>query len=339
MDTLSDVLRVVRLTGAVFFTARTSSPWSVDSPPARQLARLLGIRGECLALFHLVAEGGCRVSVEGFEPVNVEAGSIVIFPRGHGHVMGSRVETEPESIAELLPSVLAAAEEGRIPRVEYGGGGAEGRFVCGYLRCDQRFNPLIGALPMLIVACPRRGEIRSLPAPDGDAPTAGEAQLDTWLEEALERVVAEAGSNAAGSAAMATRLTELLYLEVLRRYARSLPPAETGWLAAVRHPQIGRALRLLHSDPARDWTVEALGREVGLSRSALGERFTGLVGQPPMTYLAAWRIQLAQHLLRQPGLSIAQVATRVGYASERSFHRAFKRHVGQPPATWRSGLS
>lgn len=338
MDTLSDVLRVVRLSGGVFFSARTTAPWTVESPPADQLADLLGIRGECLALFHLVAEGECQVAVDGFPPVDVEADSIVIFPRGHSHRMGSPVRAEPASMARLLPRILDEAEDGRIPHVAYGGGGAEGRLVCGYLRCDQRFNPLIGALPTLIVACPRRGEIRSLPE-QGPAEAAGpeERRLDAWLGEALERTLEEVDSEEAGSPAMVTRLTELLYLEVLRRYTRSLPTGGQGWLAAVRHPQVGHALRLMHAEPDRDWTVASLGREVGLSRSALAQRFRELVGDPPMTYLAGWRMQLAQRLLRRPELSIAQVATRVGYSSERAFHRAFKRHVGQPPATWRRG--
>ncbi len=334
MDPLSDVLRVVRLRGAVFFNARLSAPWCVDSLSPEGLARLVGARGGCVALFHLMVEGHCRIALQGLEPVDVEAGSIVMLPHGTSHLMGSRLES-PASMEALLPRVMASLKEGTIPSVEYGGGGEEARFVCGYLHCDHRFNPLLGCLPDLLVACPRRGEIRALPGPRSGASGEEGPAEDRWLQAALDHTLAEVDDEAPGTPAMLTRLTELLYLEVVRRYMGSLRSEETGWLAGVRHPQVGEVLRLLHAEPERAWTVEALGRKVGLSRSALARRFAELVGESPMRYLTGWRMQIAQNLLDRGDLSVAQVASRVGYASEAAFNRAFKRHVGLPPATWR----
>jgi AraC-like DNA-binding protein len=269
----------------------------------------------------------------------VESGSIVIFPHGNAHAIGSQVHSRPQSMAQLLPGILQAAGEDRIPDVEYGGGGEAARLVCGYVHCDQRFNPLIGALPHLMVVCPRRGRIRTRPSTSGlaaaGADMGADGAPDRWLTAALERTLVEVEGNEPGAPEMLRRLTELLYLEVLRGYMRRLPAGEQGWLAGIQHPDVGRALRLLHEHPERRWTVDALGHEVGLSRSALAQRFGDVVGEPPMRYLAAWRMQLAQSLLRRSGLTIAQVAARVGYASEAAFERAYKRHVGLPPATWR----
>lgn len=336
MDALSDVLRVVRLRGAVFFNARLSAPWCVESPPAERIGDMLGVRGGCVALFHLVVSGRCRIRPAGLQPVDVAEGSIVVFPQGHSHVMGSALARRPRPLEEDLPGVLAAAEDGGIPDVAYGGGGDRTRFVCGYLHCDQRFNPLIGSLPTLIVASPRRGEIRALDPgePAGRQPSTDPAS-NGWLESAMARIGDEVDAEGPGSPAILTRLTELLYLEVVRWYMRSMPEEQTGWLAGVRHPQVGHALRLMHARPEHDWTVEELGRAVGLSRSALSRCFREVLGQPPMRYLARWRMQVAQDLLTRSGTSIARVANRVGYASEPAFNRAFKRHLGLPPAAWR----
>jgi transcriptional regulator GlxA family with amidase domain len=161
---------------------------------------------------------------------------------------------------------------------------------------------------------------------------------DGWLATTLRHTIEQADATDPGSSAMLARLTELLYLDVVRRYMQQLPPGRMGWLAGVKDPEVGRALRLLHARPDRPWTVDDLAHEVGVSRSGLAQRFTELIGEAPMRYLAAWRIQLAKHLLLQAALPIAEVADRVGYESEAAFNRAFKRHVGSPPVTWRKGI-
>jgi AraC-like DNA-binding protein len=213
--------------------------------------------------------------------------------------------------------------------------------VCGYLSCDQRFNPLIGALPPLL-------HVRMRPLPDAppDAPPAPLAtpaaathvlsiQAGDWLEVTLRHTVEEASGRNPGCAAMLARLTEIVYVEVLRRYMQHLPAEQSGWLSGVRDPVVGQALRLLHAQPERAWSVEELARETAVSRSTLAQRFADLIGESPMRYLAQWRIHLAKQLLHQTALSMGEIARRVGYESEVAFSHAFRRLVGQPPATWR----
>jgi len=337
MDVLSDVLRVVRLTSAVFFTARFSSPWSVESPPPDQLARSVKLRAESISLFHVLVEGQCWISMEGHASLRMEAHDVIIFPHGDPHVMSSHVGARPRPLSALLPS--QPSEE--IPQLDFGGGGEATRFVCGYLHCDQRFNPLIGALPTMLIVCGRDSAGHGEPSEGERARRPGVVLVDAdgWLASTLLHTIEEADGTYPGSSAMLARLTELLYVEVLRRYMRQLPSGHTGWLAGVKDPEVGRALRLLHARPERQWTVEDLAREVGVSRSGLAQRFTEIIGEAPMRYLTGWRIQLAKHLIVQADLSIAEVADRVGYESEAAFNRAFKRHVGVPPVAWRKNSS
>lgn len=326
MDVLSDVLRVIRLTGAVFFTARFSQPWALASPASTELAPLLAKPADCISLFHVVVEGECWFAVKSAAPIRVGPGSVVVMPHGDAHVMASSPDREPVSMFSILP----ASDAGVLPHIDHGGGGDAARFVCGYLHCDQRFNPLIGALPRLLVVR-AAADLR----PDEATSAYDTVSPDAWMELALQRAVAEAHARRPGSSVMLSRLTELLYLEVLRRHMEQLPAQQHGWLAGVRHPEVGHALRLLHAEPQRKWTTADLGRAVGLSRSALAQHFRATVGEPPIRYLTGWRMQLAQHYLRQPRVSIPEIATRLGYESDVAFHRAFKRLMGAPPAAWR----
>jgi AraC-like DNA-binding protein len=192
------------------------------------------------------------------------------------------------------------------------------RLVCGFLGCDERpYNPLLTALPTVI----------HLPAADPQGPTG-------WLGTLLNVAVRESGSARAGSENVLARLSELMFVEAIRRYLETLPPAQTGWLVGLRDPVVGQALSALHGTPSHAWTVEGIAQLVGLSRSVFAERFTEMVGQPPMQYLALWRMQLASRLLIE-GHHVAAVAGEVGYESEAAFSRAFKKLVGQAPATWR----
>jgi len=297
----------------------------------------LRLRAESIALFHVLVEGQCWVSMEGHAPLRMEARDVIIFPHGDPHVMSSHIGARPRPISALLPS--QPSEE--IPQLDYGGGGEATRFVCGFLHCDQRFNPLIGALPTMLIVCGRdsagHGELSEVET--ARYPGVVLVYADGWLATTLRHAIEEADGTYPGSSAMLARLTELLYVEVLRRYMQQLPYGHTGWLAGVKDPEVGRALRLLHARPERQWNVEDLAREVGVSRSGLAQRFTELTGEAPMRYLTGWRIQLAKHLILQAGLPIAEVADRVGYESEAAFNRAFKRHVGVPPVAWRKKSS
>ncbi|HVO22583.1 MAG TPA: AraC family transcriptional regulator [Candidatus Margulisiibacteriota bacterium] len=332
MEVLSDVLRVVRLTGAVFFSAEFSSPWALESPNSDLLASVVMPEAECVVLFHILTEGECIVTCQAHPPVKMEAGDVIIFPHGNAHTMRSH------DGAKLTPirSVFSQASPDALPQVAFGGGGKKARFLCGYLNCNQRFNPLIGALPtMLLVRS--RDDYAAVEAIDGNGARPAEVPQDsgTWLSTTLKFTINEAKAARPGNAAMLGRLTELMFVEILRQYMQQLPADHGGWLAGLNDAHVGKALRLMHANPAQNWTVTELAREAGMCRSALAERFTQLVGESPMRYLAGWRIQLAMQMLRDGASGIAEVAARVGYESEAAFNRAFKRAVGSPPAAWR----
>lgn len=332
MDVLSEVLRVIRLSGAIFFKAEFTAPFAIESPPPPRLAARLLPTADCLAIFHVLAEGQCWIAVEGETPLHLEQGDVIIFPHSHPHVVTSQMGTAPTAIDGILPEMTA----GGFANLSFGGGGAATRFVCGYLQCDQRFNPLMGALPDLLWVRRREGitEIETTDHRAGRRTVSLPPDAGAWLATTLGYLLAEVAAVQAGSRAMLARLAELLYVEVLRRYAHHLPVGETGWLAGLSDSQVGRALRLLHGDPVHAWTVDALARAAGVSRSALALRFTELIGESPMHYLTAWRMHLARQILRESRFTIPEVAARVGYNSEAAFNRAFKRHAGIPPGLW-----
>jgi AraC-like DNA-binding protein len=314
-DVLSDVLRAIRLTGAVYFDFELTSPWVAEAPPSREIAGTVMPGAQRVIEYHLLARGTCWGHVVGEEPMLLREGDLIVFPQGDAHVLSSApgMRAAPDMSAFARPSTP-------LPIMyELGGGGPErARVVCGFLGCDERpYNPLLTALPKMI----------HLSAAASHA-TSG------WLGTLLNIAVKESGSARAGGENVLARLSELLFVEAIRRYIETLPPAETGWLSGLRHPIVGQALAALHGEPREAWTVDRLARLVGLSRSVFAERFTEMVGQPPMQYLALWRMQLASRLLVEGG-HVAAVAGAVGYESEAAFSRAFKKLVGQAPATWR----
>jgi len=319
VDVLSDVLRAVRLTGAVYFDFDLSSPWVAETPPARDIAATVMPGAQRVIEYHLIARGSCWGHAVGQEPFRLQEGDLFVLPQGDAHVLSS------------APGMRAAPDMSKFARgttplplvYELGGGGPErARLVCGFLGCDERpFNPLLSALPPVI-----------------HLSAAGADGTNGWLEMLLHIAVRESGSARAGAENVLARLSELMFVEAVRRYLETLPPAQTGWLAGLRDPVVGRALATLHGGASETWTVERLARVVGVSRSVLAERFTEMVGQPPMQYLALWRMQLASRLLAEGG-QVAEVAGAVGYESEAAFSRAFKKLVGQAPATWRRNTS
>jgi AraC-like DNA-binding protein len=332
MDVLSDVLRVVRLSGAVFFTADFSSPWAIESPLPDKLAAAVMPEAECVVLFHILVEGECEVACPSHPVTVMQSGDVVVFPRGDQHTMRSHGTATPSP----LSSIFSPGRHDEPPQLSYGGGGRTSRFVCGYLNCDQRFSPLVDALPtMLLVRS--RDDYSSIEAVDtrGTLPDVVPQGSGTWLGTTLKFTVNEARAARPGNAAILGRLTELMFVEILREYMQRLPANQGGWLSGLNDPYVGKALRLMHEDPVRDWTVDELAREAAVSRSVLAQRFTELVGEAPMRYLAGWRMQLAKQMMRDGAGNIQDIATRVGYESEAAFSRAFKRATGSPPAAWR----
>ena len=334
MDVLTEVLQVVRLSGAVFFVAEFSSPWAIASPASKNLAQLVMPQAECFALFHVLAEGSCWVKVEGEPPFQMFAGDVLVVPQGDEHVLASDLARKPTPMKVLIPGIPWPG----MPAVKHGGGGEATRFVCGYLHCDQRFNPLFSTLPRLLCVRSREGRVvlEAVGTENSPSPRSVPFQAGMWLNTTLHYLIHEAHAQNVSNQLMLPRLTELMFVEVLRHYMRELAPDQKGWLAGLKDPRVNRAITLLHSQPARAWTVEDLARETGVSRSALAGRFTDLVGEPPMRYLAGWRIHLAKQMLSEGNPSLVEVAEGVGYESEYAFNRAFKRMVGLPPARFRA---
>lgn len=337
MDILSDTLRIVRLTGAVFFDADLFAPWAFYSPPADNLRPLLPTASECLTLFHILDQGQCWISVDGVATFQMREGDAVVFPQGVPHTISSYKDPPAEALQTIpVEELLAQSREG-VATITFSGQGEQSRFVCGYLQCDQRFNPLIGALPQVLWLRLDKHESAPLSNNAGQFPPwciipVGKGQ---WLETTLQHTTSELKRRTPGNGAMLARLSEIMFVEVLRRFMDQLPLENRGWLAAVRDPNVGRVLHLMHKQPERAWTVEDLASEAAMSRSTLAQRFASMIGESPIQYLAGWRIQLAKHYLRQTNLTIAEIASRTGYTSEVAFNHAFKREVGEPPVAWR----
>ena len=315
MDALSEVLKAQRLTSGIFLEADFTAPWCIDSAPGKQELRRMLPGAEHVAIYHLLVEGRCRARLpDGSDTIELNAGDLLMFPQGDGHRMGSDLHLVPVPAGSLVEP----SPEGGLAHMNHGGGGARTRFVCGYLACDSRLcRPLLGALP------------RMLRVPLGDGPAAG------WIVNTLQRGTEETRAPRAGADAVLAKLSELLIIEAIRTYIETLPEGQRGWFAGLRDPHVGRALALMHAGPGRAWTVDDLGRDVGLSRSALAERFALLIGEPPMQYLTRWRLALAARALKESRDSVLRIAEQVGYESEAAFNRAFKREFGMPPATWR----
>jgi AraC family transcriptional regulator, alkane utilization regulator len=314
-DVLSDVLRVVRLSGAVMFHGDFSAPWAVITAPAEQLTPMVLPGAKQLMPFHIVEEGTCWIELEGHAPLELQRGDIVVLPYCTVHKLASDRGMAPMPCLQLLQ---ANEPTGQLPRLVHGGGGAPTRLVCGFVYCeDLLFNPMYRALPVLIHVEAARERTMSL------------------LAATVEHTISETETARPGSECLLARLSELLFVEVLRHHIAEFSPGAVGWLGALKDPVVGRALQLLHASPCHSWTVATLSRRVGVCRSVLADRFKLLLGQPPMQYLTCWRLQLAAQMLRSGGDGVSQIAGRVGYSSEAAFNRAFKRYAGRPPATWR----
>jgi AraC-like DNA-binding protein len=309
MDPLSDLLRVVRLDGAFFYAVEAAEPWSVESAAADELSPRILPAAEHLISYHILTGGHCYVRLIGQEPVEMLPGDVIVFPHGDANVMSSGRDLRAPGVTTSFPD--------RYPHtVVLGDGGPPAAsFVCGFLGCDRRpFNPLLASLPRLL-------HMRRMSS--------------AWLDGFARQVTKESQLGRPGADGVLTRLAELMFIELLRRYLEELPQEQTGWLAGLRDEVVGRALALLHGRPGHPWTLAELAHEAASSRSNLDRRFGELMGQPPMQYLAQWRMQVAANLLAQSGAKVATIGVEVGYDSEAAFSRAFKKATGMAPGAWR----
>lgn len=319
-DPLSDVLRTVKLKGALFFLVDATSPWCVKIPQARAFADIILPSARHIVSYHVVVQGQGLASVPGIEPVAFDAGDIIVFPHADPYLMSSALGVPPELDRAQTLQFFRDLAAGKLPFIITEGGGKlpKAKFICGFLGCDlSPFNPLLLTLPRVL-------HIRR---PSG-------THVDL-LDQLIDLAMAEIRTPRAGGDSIRLGLSELMFIELLRRHLETHSADGPGWLAGLRDPKVGRALALLHAEPARDWTLDALARAAGISRSVLAERFSRCVGETPMRYLTLWRMQLAARLLADGPTKVAAIGKQVGFHSEAAFSRTFKKVTGVPPTEWR----
>jgi AraC family transcriptional regulator, alkane utilization regulator len=316
-DLLAETLRAVRLTGSVFLKARFTEPFGVISPkdwdPGTPLAHLRHV-----SIFHLVAAGGCTMELATGERRIVSAGDVVLLPFADTHKFwrGECLELA------FAPDLFQAGPVKGMWMMDHGGGGEATRMVCGFIESAEFvFAPVFRSLPPLLVS------------------NTADEKVSALVTSTIREIIGLADAATPGTELLLGRLMELLFVEVIRRYAAELPQSATGWFAALNEPVVSRALQLVHGDPVRRWTVEDLAREAGTSRTVLAERFNAVLDQSPIEYITNWRMQLAADRLRDADDSIASIAADVGYESEAAFNRAFKRVTGVTPGAWRDNTA
>jgi AraC-like DNA-binding protein len=316
VDVLSEVLKVVKLQGAMFYNGEFSSPWSLCSPASSTVAPYLAPGAGHVIIYHLLTAGHASARLlDGEHRIALDAGDLVIFPHGDPHIIENGPPTKSVDMAKELARIVAQG----LKLSRLGGGGEVTRFICGFMVCDPQLSQVfLGGLPPVFKVSIRNNA------------------SGRWLEDSIRFSVNEADASRAGGEAVLAKLSEVLFVETLRAYITHLPAEQTGWLAGARDAEVGKTLALMHRDPAHPWTIASLTKDSGVSRSVLAERFRHNLNESPMAYLTRWRLQLGAQMLTSTNYSVAQVAPEVGYESEAAFNRAFKREFTVPPARFRS---
>jgi AraC-like DNA-binding protein len=317
MDAILDILRSTRLSGGIVLEAEFTAPWCVTSQIGPEDCRPFVPEPANIIAYHFVSAGQLLLEIAAQPPITVTGGELVVLPRNDPHRLGSTLDRRPVSAHDLIQP----AADGGLARIAHGGGGERTHILCGFLGNETPNDPLLRILPPV------------LKVDFAQSAAAG------WIESSMMFAARELAAGRVKSPSTLAKLAELLFIEAVRRYLMSQPDERSGWRAGVCDPIVGRALGLLHGRMNQRWTAEDLAREVGLSRSALADRFTRVMGDPPIRYLAHQRLQAAAQRLKDSSDSIARIAFQVGYESEAAFNRAFKREFGAPPATWRKRSS
>jgi len=323
-DPLTDALRMVKLTGAVFHLVEASFPWGVEVPRAREYSSIIQPQAQHVISYHIILEGAGWIEIPGVAATRFEAGDILVLAHGDQYSLLSTPGQTPEYDREATIAFFREWMAGKLSFVtREGGGGAEGaRYMCGFLGCDIRpFNPMLSTLPRLLRVKWSRDDQRDL------------------LGRLIDLTLTDARLPRLGGESIRLRLCELIFVEVIRLCLQSLPAHDTGWLSGLRDPAIGRVLAALHERPAHPWTLALLADEAGMSRSAMVARFAHLIGRSPMQYLTLWRMQIAARLLTDSSMKVASIGREIGYESEAAFSRVFKKTVGVSPTRWRKAAA
>ena len=309
MDVLTEILSSLRLNGGIVFDAVMRGDWcAVSQYESQHCAPYFPVPEQVIS-YHYVRRGRMYAELPGSPPVELREGSMVLFPRNDPHLLYSRPGLEPQDLAD----VTDRGDGVRPGVIRYDVGGDETAMFCGWLGVTSGKHPLLEALPPMLVI-------------EADGGESGE-----WLVSSLSYAAGELQHDAA----LVAKLSEVFFAQAVRRYVDSLGPAEGGWLAGLQDPAVARALAVIHSRYAEDLDLDEIARAAGVSRTVLGERFTKLMGEPPMRYCARLRMRVAANMLRDGQSNNANVAYAVGFNSEAAFNRAFKREFGEPPATWK----
>lgn len=317
MDVLSEVLKVVKLDGALFFNAELSAPWCLREPSSEEFAPLLSAPAGHVVIYHYVMEGRGFAKLPNGQRVDLFENDIVVFPHGDHHFLGNGW---PEKPVDARTAFARNLSEG-LKLARHGAGGEITRLVCGYLVCEAKLSDIfLSGLPNML-------KVHISDDASGQ-----------WLRDSIRYSVGDGGTSDAGRSLVIAKLSELLFVETLRRFIQSLPEGQTGWLAGARDPIIGKAMALLHREPSHGWTISELATRVGLSRTRLAERFRYFLADSPMAYLTKWRLKLGAESLIASDAGISEIAAAVGYGSESAFNRAFKREYRCPPAQYRRRL-
>ena len=302
-DPLGEALHLLRMNGAFYCRSELTAPWGLTLPPMPGYL-----------WFHVVTSGHFWLETGDGGSSWVQPGELVLVPRGEGHVLRS----EPGAAAPGILDLERELVSDRYEILRHGEGGAPASLICGAVRFEHpAARNLVEILPATI-----------------HVEASHSAKLD-WMQSLLGLMAAEAGERRPGGEAVITRLGDILVIQAIRAWIETAPAARSGWLGALQDPQIGRAMTLIHRDPARDWTVASLASELAMSRSAFAARFTELVGEPVMRYVGRWRMHLAVSALTEEGVTLGELAQRLGYRSEAAFSRAFKRIIGVSPGAIR----
>jgi len=304
VDPLGEALHFLRMSGVFYCRSEFTSPWGLELPPF----------ADCLIL-HVVTSGRCWLEVGGAESRLLQPGDLVLVPHGEGHRLASAPDVPAARLFDLPRELVSE----RYEILRHGGGGAATTVICGAVRFDHpAAHHLVRLLPKIIGV-----DIWSSPQRE-------------WFQSTLRWMGAEARELQPGGETVITRLADILVIQAIRSWIAEDPAAQKGWLGALRDRQIGRAISLIHRDPAQAWTVASLASAVAMSRSAFAARFTELVGEPAMHYLARWRMHVALTRLKEDGTALGELASGLGYQSEAAFSRAFKRFIGISPGAARS---